>query len=163
MTELAVIDIELPTLPELPDAWHAIKALPEKQRLVLLDAILDHYENGASIYAIAEQLGVHNATLYRNLKKYRLEDWKEIATSRYECEIEEAEKELKEAPDNNAVTRARERIASARWRLERLDRRIYGQEREAGSTERISINLYLGAAQTAQDSTQVVDGTVIRD
>ena len=138
----------LPELPELPDAWHAFKAMQEPDRLKLLDAILAHYENGASIYALAEQLGVNNATLYRNLKRYRLEDWKEVATARYESEIEDADKELKEARDNNAVTRARERIASARWKLERLDRRTYGQDApQAAAAVQVVINLRRDAAE----------------
>lgn len=123
-----------PEFPSLPEHRNPIKALPANQRAVLLDAILSHYENGASIYDLANKLGVNNATIYRNLKKYRLEDWKEIATARYEGEIEEAEKELRTAPDQHAVTRARERLASARWRLERLDRRNYGQETAQGGT-----------------------------
>lgn len=145
-TELAVIPggklATLPELPELPDAWHAIKALPADKRLVLLDAILAHYENGASIYALAEQLGVNNATLYRNLKKYRQDDWREVATARYECEIEDAEKQLRDASDAVAVTRARERIASARWKLERLDRKNYGQDQpHVGAAVQINISL----------------------
>lgn len=143
--------LSLPELPELPDAHHAFKALPEAKRLQLLDAILSHYENGASIYALADQLGVNNASIYRALKKYRMEDWKEVASARYEAEIEAAEKELREAPDNNAVTRARERIASARWRLERIERRTYGQDAPAvGSAVQININL------RRQDATNAV-------
>jgi transposase-like protein len=156
VTELAVIEgralATLPELPELPDAWHAFKAMPEADRLRLLDAILAHYENGASIYALAEQLGVNNATIYRNLKRYRVEDWKEVATARYECEIE--------ARDNNAVTRARERIASARWKLERLDRKNYGQDAPAQS-QAVQINISLrreGATiATQHDQSKLTD------
>jgi hypothetical protein len=60
-------------------------------------------------------------------------------------EIEEAEKDLKEAPDQLAVTRARERLASARWMLERLLRGIYGQDQQATSGSGISITLNIGA------------------
>lgn len=137
----SLVPFELPELPALPDAHHAFKALPEGKRLVMLEAILAHYENGASIYDLAEKLGVNNATLYRNLKKYRLEDWKEVASARYEAEIEDAEKELKIAPDSNAVTRARERIASARWKLERLDRKVYGQEAPQQQGGMVQINI----------------------
>lgn len=133
---------KLPELPALPDAYNLVKALPEAKRLELVEAILAHYESGASIYALAEQLGVHNATLYRALKKYKADEWREIASARYEAEIEDAEKELKEGRDALAVTRARERIASARWKLERLDRKNYGQDvAHTGSAVQININL----------------------
>jgi transposase-like protein len=132
----------LQALPELPAHYNPIRALPEADRNQLMDAILSHYENGASIYDLAEKLGVDNTTLYRNLKRYRPDDWKEIASARYESEIEDAEKELKAAGDALAVTRARERIAAARWRLERLDRKNYGQDApQAAAAVQVNISL----------------------
>ena len=142
---------KLPELPALPDAYNVVKALPEAKRIKLVEAILAHYESGASIYDLAERLGVHNATLYRALKKYRAEDWKEIASARYEAEIEDADKELKSADNPVAVTRARERIASARWKLERLDRKNYGQDApQQAQAVQININLRRENAATAQ-------------
>lgn len=138
----------LPELPALPDAYNVVKALPEAKRIELVEAILAHYESGASIYDLAEKLGVHNATLYRALKKYRSEDWKEIASARYEAEIEEADRELKSADNPVAVTRARERIASARWKLERLDRKNYGQDQPA-PTAAVQVNINLRRGEDA--------------
>lgn len=131
----------LATLPELPAHYNPLRALPEAEKGKLLDAVLSHYEAGTSIYALAEQLGVDNATIYRALLKHRPEEWKEVRSARYLAEIEEAEKDLKEAPDQLAVTRARERLASARWMLERLVRSIYGQEQNAGSGQMVQINI----------------------
>lgn len=142
----------LAPLPKLPVHYNPIKSLSAAEQVALVDAILSHYENGRSIYDLAQELGVNDATLYRALKKHRLEDWKEVASARYESEIADAEKELKEARDPLAVTRARERIASARWKLERIDRRIYGQDAPAaGSAVQININLRRENAATAQD------------
>lgn len=147
----------LAPLPELPAHRNPVRALSEEKRLELVDAILSHYENGASIYDLAERLGVNNATLYRALKKYRLEDWKEIASARYEAEIEDAEKELKSAADNVAVTRARERLAAARWKLERIDRKVYGQDvSNVGQAVQININLRRGQ-QSPDDTVLVAD------
>lgn len=140
----------LSTLPQLPTHYNPIRALPEKDKADLLDAILSHYEAGTSIYALAERLGVDNATIYRQLIKHRPEDWKEVRSARYLSEIEEAEKDLKEAPDQLAVTRARERLASARWMLERLLRSIYGQDQQAASGSGVSITLNIGAAQQTE-------------
>ena len=140
----------LSTLPQLPAHYNPIKALPEKDKGELLDAILSHYEAGTSIYTIAEKLGVDNATIYRQLVKHRADDWKEVRSARYLSEIEEAEKDLKEAPDALAVTRARERLASARWMLERLLRGIYGQDQQAAGGSGISITLNIGAEQKVE-------------
>jgi transposase-like protein len=131
----------LAKLPELPTHYNPIKALPAEEKNQLLDAILSHYEAGTSIYALAEKLGVDNATIYRQLLKHRPEDWKEVRGARYLAEIEDAEKEMKEARDALAVTRARERLASARWMLERLQRAIYGQDQAAGSGQMVQINI----------------------
>lgn len=131
----------LAKLPELPAHYNPLRALPEKDKMALLDSILSHYEAGTSIYALADQLGVDNATLYRALVKHRPEDWKEVRAARYHSQIEAAEKEMKEAPDALAVTRAREQLANARWMLERLQRGIYGQDQERGSGQMVQINI----------------------
>jgi hypothetical protein len=154
----------LAKLPELPAHFNPIRAMPEEARGQLLDTILAHYENGASIYTIAETLGVDNATLYRQLVKHRLEDWKEVRSARYHSQIEEAEKNMKEASDPLAVTRAREQLANARWMLERLQRKIYGQDalQQSGQAVQININLRGDSATNANaaaHSTEIIDGT----
>jgi transposase-like protein len=153
----ATIQTAIQTLPELPKHYNPIRALPEAERGKLLDAILAHYECGKSIYELAEILGVDNATLYRQLVKHRLEDWREVRGARYHSEIEDAEKEMKEARDPLAVTRARERLANARWMLERLQKQIYGQDREAGAAGGISITLNL----VADKPRQVIDAETV--
>ena len=143
----ATIQTALQALPELPKHYNPIKALPEAERVQLLDAILAHYECGASIYELAERLGVDNATLYRQLIKHRQEEWQEVRAARYHSQIEQAEKDMKNASDPLAVTRAREQLANARWMLERLQRSIYGQDQKADSGGRVSITLNIGAGQ----------------
>ena len=137
----ATIQTALQGLPELPKHYNPIKSLPEAERLNLLDTILAHYECGTSIYELAEKLGVDNATLYRQLVKHKPDDWMEVRGARYLSEIEEAEKEMKEAQDALAVTRARERLASARWMLERLNRKIYGQDQAHVGGAAVQINI----------------------
>jgi hypothetical protein len=48
--------------------------------------------------------------------------------------------ELEEAPDALSLARAREKVRSAQWELERLLRRLYGQDREIN----VNVNLDLG-------------------
>jgi transposase len=131
----------LATLPELPAKFNPIRALPELERVKLLEAVISHYEAGKSIYEIAEHLGVNNGTIYRALLKHKPDEWKDVKAARYESEAEDAEKELKEATTPLAVTRARERLAHAKWMLERLARSIYGQEIEHGGGAAVQINI----------------------
>lgn len=145
---LAPLQTALQALPELPKHYNPIRALPEAERGQLLDTILAHYECGVSIYALAETLGVDNATLYRQLVKHRPEDWQEVRSARYHSQIEQAEKDMQEAKDALAVTRAREQLANARWMLERLQRKIYGQDQPAGLGNAVQININLRGAQT---------------
>lgn len=137
----ATIQSALQTLPELPKHYNPIRALPEAERANLLDAVLAHYECGVSIYTLAETLGVDNATLYRQLVKHRPQEWQEVRSARYHSQIEQAEKDMQNAPDALAVTRAREQLANARWMLERLQRSIYGQEERGSGGQAVQINI----------------------
>lgn len=143
-------------LPALPKHYNPIKAMSPDDRASLMAAVLDHYEAGTSIYALADQLGVDNATLYRNLVKHNPEEWKEVRAARYHSQIEQAEKDMKEASDQLAVTRAREQLANARWMLERLQRSIYGQDsgEKVGNAVQININLRSGSATSHVDAEQ---------
>lgn len=146
----ATIQTAIQALPELPKHYNPIRALPEADRANLLDTILAHYECGTSIYELAEKLGVDNATLYRQLVKHRPDEWQEVRAARYHSQIEEAEKEMKLARDPLAVTRAREQLTNARWMLERLQRKIYGQIQEAEQGGRVSITLNIAAQQQTE-------------
>jgi hypothetical protein len=145
----------LATLPELPAHQHPIRQLPELERLKLLDAVLSHYENGTEIADLAATLGVSDITLYRNIKRYKADEWREITSARYESEIDQAQREMRTATDANVVTRARERLRIASWILERLDRKNYGQDAPSvGSAVQININL---RRDRGADETNAVD------
>ena len=143
----------LAKLPELPEHYNPVHALKEADRNTLLDALLSHYEAGASIYDLAEKLGVSNTTIYRQLVKHRTEDWKEVSAARYQSIIERCEGQIKNADSALAVTRAREELANARWMLERLQRRIYGQDAPPAGVNAVQININLrGSGATKQDN-----------
>ncbi len=130
-------------LPELPKHYNPIRALPETDRSRLLDIIIAQYECGQSIYVLADKLGVAPATLYRQLTNHRPTEWREIRSARYHEQIEQAEKDMQEATEPLAITRAREQLANARWMLERLQRSIYGQDQPAGVGNAVQININL--------------------
>jgi hypothetical protein len=149
----ATLQTAIAKLPELPKHYNPIRALPQPDRDKLLDDVLAHYECGVSIYALAEALEVDNATLYRQLLKHRPEEWMEVRSARYHSQVEQAEKDMKEASDPLAVTRAREQLANARWMLERLQRKIYGQDQERQVGQAIQINIGIRRdAQTVENA-----------
>ena len=126
--------------------------LPEKELHAVLDNAIQCYGDGASIYAIALDLGIEHTTLYRQLLKHREGEWKDAKVSRAIADLEEAEQNLKTAPDALALSRAREVCRAAQWHLERLKRSLYGQEAQAGLGSAVQININLrGAAQTAEN------------
>jgi hypothetical protein len=116
--------------------------LPAAELSAILDKALQSYGEGESIYRIANGLGVEHTTLYRQLIKHRETDWRDAKVSRALAELESAEDELKTASDALALSRARERCRAAQWQLERLMRRIYGQE-QAQSVASVQININL--------------------
>ena len=119
-----------------------IASLPAAELNTLLDRVIAQYGAGTSVYAIANELGVEHTTLYRHLVKHREGEWRDAKVGRALAELEEAEEALKTAPDPLALTRARERCRAAQWQLERLMRRIYGQDApSAGQAVNININL----------------------
>ena len=144
------------SLPPLPKHYNPIRALPESDRSKLLDTVLAQYECGASIYDLAEQLSVNNTSIYRQLIKYRPDDWIEISAARAHAKVEQAAKALESAADTVAVARAREQLAHQRWMLERLNRRIYGQDAPQSANAALQININLARDSISKD-VQVID------
>jgi hypothetical protein len=128
-----------------------LASLPAEQLKSVLDTAIECYGNGASIYAIAADLGVEHTTLYRQLIKHREGEWRDAKESRALAELEEAEDDLKTAADGLALSRARERVRAAQWQLERLMRRIYGQDNKAETGGKVSITLNIGGGETTKE------------
>jgi len=123
----------------------------------ILARAIEDYGRGISVYAIADGLGVEHTTLYRQLLKHKETDWRDAKVSRAIAELEQAEDALKTAPDILALSRARERCRAAQWQLERLMRRIYGQDQASTASQAVQININLRSekAEIRQDQLQV--------
>lgn len=143
MTELAIIN-------------GGLSQLPAETRDNILNDAINRYGKGESVYTIAEKLGIEHTTLYRHLVKHKGQDWQEAKVSHALAEIELAEQELKSAPDMLALSRARERVRSAQWQLERLLRRLYGQDQPANTHAAVHINIGI-----APRAAQVIDAQVM--
>jgi hypothetical protein len=81
---------------------------------------------------IAASYGVTRSALNQWLLKTCEDEWKEAQVARAITRKEAAEDALEQAPDPLALAKARELLKSAQWELERVCRRIYGEERNIG-------------------------------
>ena len=89
---------------------------------------------------IAQDLGVHRSALNQWLLQNGEDDWKEVQVARALTRKEMAEDELEAAQDPLSLARAREMLRAAQWDLERVCRRIYGQDQNIN----INVGLDLG-------------------
>jgi len=138
-----------------------LSQMPAEQRSAILSDSIARYGRGESVYAIAAELGIEHTTLYRHLVKHHEQDWISAKKSRALAEIEEGEEELKNAADPLALTRARERIRAAQWQLERLYRKVYGQDQPATHSAPVQININLRGASATKSDDAAQTGTVI--
>jgi hypothetical protein len=130
--------------------------------------ILQRYLSDESTKVIAASYGVTRQALGQYLLKTAEAEWKEAQVARAISRKESAEDALdeisskidgadKEERDRLTLTLslARERLKAAQWDLERVCRRIYGQDVTPDQLGRISITLNIGEA--AQQSGVVID------
>jgi predicted transcriptional regulator len=139
--------------------------------------ILARYLSDESTKDIAKCYGVTRQALGQYLLKHAESEWKEAQVARAIARKEQAEDDMEsiglriEGADrdererlNLTLSLARERLKAAQWDLERVCRRIYGQDSPTtAQAVQININLRRDAApQSAKDETlvaQVIDST----
>jgi hypothetical protein len=102
--------------------------------------ILLRYLSNESTETIASAYGVTRQALGQYLLRHAEEDWKEAQVARAIARKEKAEDDLELADDPLKLAKARELLKAAQWDLERVCRRIYGQEQNIN----ININGELG-------------------
>jgi hypothetical protein len=97
-------------------------------------------ETGAQI---AKSLGVTRAALSYFMLKHAEAEWKDAQVVKAMKRKEDAEDLLETASNPLDLARARELLRAAQWDLERVCRRIYGQDSvpNAGAGVQININL----------------------
>jgi hypothetical protein len=120
-------------------------------------AILARYLSDESTKDIAASYGVTRQALSKHLLLHAEQEWKDAQVSRAIARKESAEDDLEairskiDMADREererlslTVVLARERLKSAQWDLERVCRRIYGQDVSPDQLGRISITLNIG-------------------
>lgn len=112
--------------------------------------ILQRYLSDESTKEIAASYGVTRQALGQFLLKHAEDDWKAAQVVRALARKESAEDDLETAADGLSLARARERLRAAQWDLERVCRRIYGQDQPPGNVLPIQINIGISRAAEPQ-------------
>ena len=104
--------------------------------------ILKRYLSDESTKAIAASYGVTRQALGQYLLKNAEQEWRDAQVARAIARKESAEDDLETAHDALSLARARERLRAAQWDLERVCRRIYGQDAPV-TAQAVQININL--------------------
>jgi AraC-like DNA-binding protein len=119
-----------------------IASLPEEERKQLLQYVMQRAYQDQKLKDVAQELGVARTSLNQALLKYCADEWQEMQVSRALLNLEDAETDLETADSMHAVSRAGHRLRSAQWQLEKLSRRLFGQEQtNTGGQGTININI----------------------
>jgi len=120
--------------------------------------ILARYLSDETTKQIAESYGVTRQALGQYLLKVAEGDWKDAQVARALARKEAAEDDLETAHDVLSLARARERLRAAQWDLERVCRRIYGQDvPTVAAAVQININLRRNMHNSEAVDAQVIE------
>lgn len=115
--------------------------LPAERRDEIATEVLTRYINGEQVADMAPEYNVSDVTIYALLLRDHEADWKEVQRARALARLERRQNEMDRATDMLSLARAKEGVRSAQWELERLLRRLYGQDAPAMATAPIQINI----------------------
>jgi hypothetical protein len=116
--------------------------LPAERRDEIAQVLLVGYNEGKQVAEMAPQFGISDVTAYALLLREHEADWKEAQKARAMARLERAQHALGTAPDVLSLARAREEVRAAQWELERLMRRLYGQDApQQAQAVQVNINL----------------------
>ena len=127
--------------------------------------VLQRYLSDESTKDIAESYGVTRQALNQFLIRTAEQEWKDAQVARAIARKESAEDDLDNAestPDALALSRTRERLKAAQWDLERVCRRIYGQDAPPAGANAVQININLRGASPQYDSERTAQSPVIQ-
>jgi len=123
-------------------AMNGDKPLANADKAAMALSVLARYEAGERMDDIAAGLGLASADqLYRLLLAYAPDEWRAYQSARAARRMEQSVRDLETAHDGLGLTRAREIARIAGWELERLQRRLYGQDAPASVAAAVQINV----------------------
>lgn len=127
--------------------------------------IIERYLAEQSTKEIAQEFGVTRSALNQWLLKTAEDDWKEAQVLRALKRKEDAEDLIDSAQDALSLARARESLRAAQWDLERVCRRIYGQDQPIDKSAGVAITLNfrgVGATKPVVDAEIISEDTATR-
>jgi hypothetical protein len=143
-----------------------IASLPVEERNAFLRNCLEEALNGKTQAQIAASIGVHQTALSQAFLKYCEDEWKEVQVARAWAALEQAQDDFadeQKTPDMTAIARARERLKSAQWQLERLHRRLFGTDAPATLGQgTVTISINLNAAALPVDNAERLDDPAVQ-
>ncbi len=122
--------------------------------------VLERYLAGETSVDIAKSCGVTKQALSYWLLTKAEDDWRAAQLVKAIDRKDRADEMLETADNALDLTRAREMLRSAQWDLERVCRRIYGQDVAAGVSNAVQININL-RRESATNAVQHDDSVVI--
>lgn len=131
-----------PCLPALA-VVHTYFSMPDNRAIANpapLPDIVQRYLNGESCQAIAAELGLHRATIYRYLLDGQADATHEqLITHGLINRIAEADQDLEDASTSCDIARAREKAKFARMDFERRRPKLYGPKQEVSMDTSLTI------------------------
>lgn len=125
---------------KLSIAKRPLGQISQEERTKIATEVLDRYIGGEQVAAMAEEYNTSDVTIYALILREHEDAWVDIQRARALARLERAQTGLEVAQDALSLARAREQVRSAQWELERLLKRLYGQEQNIN----ININSDLG-------------------
>jgi hypothetical protein len=123
--------------------------------------ILERYLAEETGTEIAKSLGVTKSALSLFMLKHAEEDWKSAQFVKALKRKEDAEDLMEKADNPLDLARARETLRAAQWDLERVCRRIYGQDAPSHAAQAVQININVrGAERQSSAAIEVMDTLV---
>ena len=120
-----------------------------------LEQVLTRLDNGESAKSISQDLGISDVALYRYLIRNAPEQWKAISTGNALARLDSEDRAMDHATNGIMLGRARERMAQARWTLERTARNIYGDQELKGINAAQLTDLLLAVSERMLAEKQV--------
>ena len=116
--------------------------------------ILRRYERGEKIVDIARSLDCSHKAVYRHLLAHVPDEWREYQSAHAMEQHRAALEVMESATEPLDIARARELVRDAQWQLERLQKRLYGNQPEQAAQGTIAIQINFsrpGSELNAQD------------
>ena len=152
-----MVDNTVAQVRNLSVAKKPLGHLTPEQRGQIAQQVLDRYMKGEQVADMAPEFGTSDVTLYAVLLREHQDQWKEVQTARALARLERSQHKLNTASDQLSLARAREEVRAAQWELERLLRRLYGQDAPANIQVPIQINIGITRHENSTEPAQVVD------